>query len=135
MSADIEVQDGRAEASAMTVEEAVALSSCAWGGTCSPRCRHCAASEAEVAAARAWLASHPGSVAAWRARRLGQICTALRLWQPYELEAPGSWGVRTAEDGAVLAADLRREQAYGIADAHNSEREHALAILDWFVGG
>lgn len=134
MSADTEIQDGRTVASTMTVEEAVALSSCAWDGACSPRCRHCSASEAEVAAAKAWLGCHPGAVAAWRARRLGQIGTSLRTWEPYQLGTSGRWGVRTAEDGVVVGRDLSREQAHAIADVHNGEREHALTILDWFMG-
>lgn len=134
MSAEVEIDNGWREESTM-VADLIAILSCPWHGHCSPRCRHCAASDADVAAARAWLASHPGSVAAWRARRLGEIALTFRLWEASESESSGSWAVRATEDGAIVADGLSTEQASAIADAHNGEREAALVILDWFMTG
>ena len=137
MTAELDVRDDQAAGSTMSVDEAMALSACPWRGTCDPPCRHCTASAQEREAARRWLADHPGRVEAWRAERLGDIASTLRIWEAFEDPSSASrWGVRSADgcESEILVADLTRERAIAVAEAHNAERERALAIVDWFAG-
>jgi antirestriction protein len=120
----------------MTVDDAVTLSSCPKHGSCAPKCRHCAATAEEVEAARRWIAIHPGSVDAWRAQRLGEIVTIVRTWEACSVHGSGTWMVRSVGgcEADAVVADLSREQAEAVAEAHNAEREQAMVVLDWFAG-
>jgi hypothetical protein len=117
----------------MTAERALALSECRAEGLCFPRCPHCAASPAEVVAARAWLDDHPDEEAAWTIGQLARIASVLRHWTVEPTEAAGHWTV--VDEDAVVAGELSRERADAIVKQHNQQVSAALGILDWYLDG
>ncbi len=122
--------------SGMTVERALAVAECRAEGSCVPPCPHCAASPAEVEAARAWLDEHPDEQEAWAVGRLASIMGVLRHWTAMPAASDsgaGPWKITAG--GTLVVGDLTQELAEVIVQQHNRQVSAALGIIDWYLGG
>lgn len=121
MKAEPAIRDDQELGPTMTAEDAVALASCPWDRKCAPACRHCTASREEIEAARQWIASHPGTVEAWRAAKLGAVSTAVRIWEAYPASNAGSWGIRSTDGCGTAALVAELTQRAGRGDHRGSQ--------------
>ncbi len=127
----------RLSTSPMTIGQAVALAWCPAESRCWPRCQHCTAAPEEIEAARAWLEEHPVAVEVWRLRKLGEIDTALRIWEALpDATRESRWAVESTNgcEAEQIIGDLSRGQAEALANAHNVERDATLALFDSYTG-